>query len=287
MAVVAWVLLGGTGLAAAQGAAPGEGDEGPGTMREGEVGDEAARQHFEVGLTLFRIGRYGDAAREFEAAYHLSSRSVLLFNAYLAYRDAGDLPKAVETLRLFLQVEPNDPERDSLQVRLRAMEQSLERERAEAAAAELERQRLAQETAALEAERQRIAAENERLSEETATLREQVPTHPYRAQWATVASGGGLLLGSGIAALITNGRQNDLDSSCPNGVCPAGFDLEGAKDEVRRPAIATDVLLFTGIGAVTAGLVWYFVARGREDEAPAVSAGCSPTGCNLDVEVTF
>jgi len=249
-------------------------------MRQEDMADEAARQHFEVGLTLFRVGRYADAAREFEAAYGLSPRSVLLFNAYLAYRDAGDLEKAVDTLRRFLEAEPDDPERERLEVRLRAMEASLERDRAEAAAAELERQRLEQEAA-------RVAAENERLSEEAAALREQVPQHPYLGPWLTVAGGGALILGSGVAALVTNARQNDLDDNCPNGVCPADFDLDGAKQDVRRPAITTDVLLFTGIGVAAGGLVWYFLARRDRDEPPPASAACSPHGCQLEIRGTF
>lgn len=56
--------------------------------------DEIGRAHFELGERLYAAGQFVDAAREFELAYETSHRPELLYNAYLAHRDAGQLPQA-------------------------------------------------------------------------------------------------------------------------------------------------------------------------------------------------
>ncbi len=265
--------------------------EGPGVIREAEMGDEAARGHFDVGQTLFRVGRYEDAAREFEEAYALSGRSSLLFNAYLAYRDAGDVENAVRVLEQFLAAEPDDPDFDRLEVRLHALQLTLERQRLaaltastqaehQAALAEAERLRLEAETARLEAERGRIEEEAEQLRQEN--------NANHGPMWV-IGGGGALLLGSGVSALITMSRRNDIESNCPNDVCPPEYELDESKGEVRAAAIATDVLLFTGIATLGAGLAWYFIDKRRGDEDRPISAtgGCGLQGCNVNVEVSF
>ncbi|HET8936751.1 MAG TPA: hypothetical protein VFN67_25080 [Polyangiales bacterium] len=50
----------------------------------------------------YQLGRFQDAAREFEVAYGLSGRAALLYNVYISYREALDTPKAAGALRGYL-----------------------------------------------------------------------------------------------------------------------------------------------------------------------------------------
>jgi tetratricopeptide (TPR) repeat protein len=68
----------------------------------------AARDRFEVGVGLERIGKEQEAIREFSAGYALSSRPVFLFHIAEAYRAFSDAPHAKEMYRKFLAEAPAD-----------------------------------------------------------------------------------------------------------------------------------------------------------------------------------
>jgi tetratricopeptide (TPR) repeat protein len=70
-----------------------------------------AREHFERGKTLYDLGRFADAAREFESAYEAKNDPAILFNVAQAYRFAGNYAKALLTYRAFLRNVPEAPNR--------------------------------------------------------------------------------------------------------------------------------------------------------------------------------
>src|SRR4051794_4468626 len=61
--------------------------------------DEQARTHFRLGNVHYEAGEFVEAAAEFQAAYELSHRPQLLYNIFVAHRDAGNLPQAISALR--------------------------------------------------------------------------------------------------------------------------------------------------------------------------------------------
>lgn len=290
--VVASFALGGPALAHAQATGSGTSASSPATgeddphgmsaMRMENLSDEQARSHFRIGQTLYGEGRYHEAGEEFERAYTLSHRPVLNYNAYLAYRDAGDLEDASRTLERYLAESPNAEDREVLERRLRAMQSSVDRQRMEAAEAEAERRRL-------ETEREALAAEATRRAnaERAEAEREHERRRRARGPLMVVVAGGGLLVGSGVSALVTHSRSNSADSTCPDGYCPVTEDASAVQDSVRRPAIATDVLLGLGAATTITGLVLYVVRRHGADEPPPVSAGCGPTGCDAHLRLHF
>ena len=83
-------------------------DQGQGIiqMQENQMGnDERAKAHFRVGQSLYDAGRFNEAAEEWEKAFELSQRSELLYNVYVAYRDAASsTDKAIGALRRYLQL---------------------------------------------------------------------------------------------------------------------------------------------------------------------------------------
>src|SRR5262249_38305066 len=50
----------------------------------------AAKSHFEQATKLYDLGRFAEAAKEYERAYELHAEASILFNLGQAYRFAGD-----------------------------------------------------------------------------------------------------------------------------------------------------------------------------------------------------
>lgn len=282
------VLMSLTAPVLAQPAAPqmaedGSGEiQGQGQMRQENLSDAQARSHFRVGEALYSEGRFVEAAREFERAYVLSNRPTLLYNAYVAYRDASDLEHAIVVLDEYLRRAPEGEDSPVLRGRLAAMRATVESRMTEQSAVEAERARLEEERAALarEAEAARLRAES--AERQVAQTRSPVP-------WIVGGAGLAILAGAGISALVANGNIADAESACPGHVCPrsGGVDLAEVRDSVRRPALATDVLLGIGGATLVTGIVLLVTSRDLDDEPPAVSGSCDGRGCAASYSFRF
>ena len=280
-----------TATAAAQPAAPaGDASEdeeydpqGPAALRTQGLDDEQARLRFQVAQRLYEQGQFEEAGREFERAYDLSQRSSLLFNAYLAYRDAGLLPQATRALAGYLEAEPDAENAAQLRNRLRSLEARVTEQEAAEAEAEAERLRLEAEAQRLEEERAAaIAAQEARDREDAQSL------NPL----GYIVGGVGLaMVGGGVAAgVISSGERSDLEDACPGNVCPVDFDLAASQDRVNAASLAADVLLFGGAAVMVVGVGLLFLRSGEDDEdAPSTVAGaaCGPAGCMATVQGRF
>ncbi len=65
---------------------------------------EDAKAHFRQGTGYFALTRYGDAAREYEAAFALTPDPALLYNAAQAHRLAGNKQRAFDLYSSYLRV---------------------------------------------------------------------------------------------------------------------------------------------------------------------------------------
>jgi tetratricopeptide (TPR) repeat protein len=63
-----------------------------------------ARAHYDKATTAYALGRYAEAASEFEQAFALKADPALLYNAAQAYRLAGRRDRALELYRNYLRV---------------------------------------------------------------------------------------------------------------------------------------------------------------------------------------
>lgn len=70
--------------------------------------DERAQFHFRAGTSYFEDGRYAESAEQFDEAYRLSQRPMLLANASLAYERAGNLAVAIERMEAFFAADAGD-----------------------------------------------------------------------------------------------------------------------------------------------------------------------------------
>lgn len=265
--------------------------------------EQEARAHFQLGRTLYDGGRFEDAAREFQQAYDLSRRPQLLYNLFLALRDAAQVEPAIDALRRYLELVPNAQDGESLRARLASMEraQAEQRERERAAQAEADRARReaeerAQREAAARAEAEaRANASVAQTPTETPSTSPESPAEQATESgtnigpWIVVGTGGALIATGIVTAVLTAGKMSDIEAACPNDLCPPEYDLSGNRASGRVLAATTDVLLITGAAAVGGGLLWYFLTRDGESEAPAATAnvGCSTTGCMASARIRF
>jgi tetratricopeptide (TPR) repeat protein len=102
----------------------------------GLAGDtESARAHFNRGTKLYDLGRYLEAAKEYETTYELRDDPAILFNIGQAYRLGGNLPDAIRAYKSFLRRVPDSSQRPQVEAHIRAMQETLDRQRAPAPAA--------------------------------------------------------------------------------------------------------------------------------------------------------
>ena len=84
-----------------------------------------ARQHFMAGQDYYSQGRYQKAIEEFDEAYRLDPRPLLLYNIAQAWEKLGALEKAVDFLKQYLQADPNNEDRTTLLNKVATLEERI------------------------------------------------------------------------------------------------------------------------------------------------------------------
>ena len=250
--------------------------------------DPEAHSHFRVAETLYTEGRFVDAGAEFDKAYELSKKPQLLYNSYLAYRDAGMLDEAADRLRRYLDEGEVKGDQAFLRSRLDSLEaQIAERDEAAAKAVQQE-QRLRDEKSRADRTEQLEAEEARRVAAaEEARVR--------RSRWIAIGIGGGggaLLIGGAVAGALALSQADAARTACPGGLCPFGFDVDSARSSVSGLALASDLLIGAGIAAAATGLVYWLVTRPKpeadvETQPVEATAFCLPGHCAASLSVRF
>jgi tetratricopeptide (TPR) repeat protein len=89
----------------------------------------AARDHFAKGKRLYDVGRFAEAASEYEAAYQAKDDPALLFNLGQAYRLAGQPGKALLAYKAYLRNVPDAENRADVESRLADLQATIDRPR--------------------------------------------------------------------------------------------------------------------------------------------------------------
>jgi tetratricopeptide (TPR) repeat protein len=235
--------------------------------------EKAAREAFERGRVYYDGGEFDQAAGAFEEAYRLSGRDALLYNLYLAYRDANQQQQAADALRNYLAKVPNIENRSQLESRLHALDQGLAREREERA------QREQREVSPV-------------VVATPAPAPAPVPVAPEGRSakfWAGIGMGSAgvaMMLASIGTGVMAKGKQDDLESMCTGRVCDPS--LKATADKGEMLALTTDVLLFGGLAVAAAGAVLVVLdLRGGRDRKLAFDGDCTRTGCTARAAVRF
>ena len=279
--------------------------------------EERARAAFRLGRAHYDNGDFVKAAKEFERAFELSGKHQLLYNVYLAYRDANMTQQAADALRGYLDNTPDVPNRAQLVAKLRALQRTIKTEEpvtpppppppppvkpepepepteqpAEEPVAE-EPQEAEPEPAEEAAEPAEEAPAEEAPAEEAKPEEEAESKDTDLVPLILMGSGGAMIVGSIITGVMASSAQGELEDECPDKQCPADADLEALKDTQSRGKtmmVVTDILLFGGIAAAGTGLVLFLLEGAEEEQASegvTAGLGCSPTGCAGAVRVAF
>lgn len=239
--------------------------------------DRGARSHFEIGEKLYEQGRFEEAAKEFEEAHRLSGRPEMLYNIYLAYRDTGQLEKALESLRAYLASDAKIDNRERLEAALQVLERKVGKPAEKPS-----------EGAGNEPHEMPAGAPSKEPEGE-----EQPSSHFPVVPVILVSAGGAAVLAGVVTGALALGADSDLDRMCPGRVCPPDLPRTEAKDtsdKISTLSSITDVLLVGGIVVAGVGVV-LLTMDGSETEsdlsAPVATAGCGPTGCAARLNVSF
>ncbi len=224
--------------------------------------EQDARLHFELGTRAYERGEFTTAADAFAEAYRLSGRPALLYNMYVAHRDAQLREEAAEDLRRYLREAGEIPNRARLEVVLAQLE------------AELAGQPPPPEP---HAERGDRAETRPSPSSGGAD-----PVGPI----VVTAIGAAALVASAITGGLALARNGELSDACPADVCADG-SARGIQSDVETLSITTDILWPVGAVAAAVGLIWLVVELGASSDDARASLACGPTGCEASVRGTF
>jgi tetratricopeptide (TPR) repeat protein len=250
--------------------------------------ENQAREAFERGRIHYDNGDFARASTAFEEAYRLSGREGLLYNLYLAYRDANQQEKAAEALRNYLAKVEVIENRAQLESRLKALDAGIAQRKADEAK-EAEQQKQAEQQRAQH--EQEIAAHKAAAAQSTPAA---APVDEEKKWWATpvivMGAGGALMVGSLATGLMANSKQKELKDGCPSGKnCDP--DLKSKADSGKTLALVTDVLLFGGLATAVVGGVLMLLKKPKNQpsakDTPQANVSCTRVGCSGSVSLRF
>ncbi len=242
--------------------------------------ESQAREAFSRGRVHYDNGEFSQAADAFEQAYRLSGRDVLLYNLYLARRDANQVVQAAEALRGYLEKVEVIENRPQLEARLKALDTGI----AERKAAEAQRAQQPQTASGPAPDPQTPAQEAAAKSSERWWL---MPV-------AIAGVGAVMAVGSLGTGIMAASRHKEIEDKCPSGKnCDAS--LQATADQGKILSITTDVLLFGGLAAIGTGALLFILRRPRSAKEPTETAfsgvtpnvGCSAAGCEGSFSLVF
>ena len=235
--------------------------------------ESQAREAFQRGRIHYDNGEFDQAAVAFEEAYTLSHRHALLYNLYLAYRDANQQEKAAEALRNYLDRVEVIENRPQLEARLKALEEGIAARKAR------------------EAQEAQAAAQPQTAAPSAAVIDgADAPESDHRWWMLPVVLGGtgaAMMVGGIATGVMASSKQKELEDKCVNGVCDQS--LKSTADSGKTLALVTDVLLIGGGAVLATGAVLFFVKKPKASEEPGASAGvmCTPRLCGGSLRLRF
>ncbi len=87
-----------------------------------------AKRHFDRGQKLFTLGKFDEALDEYQKAFDASPLPDLLYNIGQCHRNLGNYEQAIFSFRRFLQLDPEAPNREKVELIIDEVEDKLERD---------------------------------------------------------------------------------------------------------------------------------------------------------------
>jgi tetratricopeptide (TPR) repeat protein len=224
----------------------------PASSDEAEISerDERARMHFDAGRSHYADGAYDRALPEFERAWELSQRPPLLLNVATTLERLGRHADAAASLRRFLELEPSDPQAESIGRRIANLE------------------RLAAEHPA--------PAQDEAIAPPRSGPPPAPPAGPDGALLGTGAALLGVAAAAAIAMGITGGLALSENAALEDG---CGATLSCTEDDIADAStyvLVTDIMIGVAAGTAAIGVALLAVAFATAGSAPPESAAIAP-----------
>lgn len=242
-----------------------------------------ARARFQLGQLYYSQARFAEAADEFEAAYAIHPHPLLLHNVYLARRDLGDLPGAVDALTRYLAsaTDLSAADRRLLEGRLATMQRQVA-----SATSVVETPVVVEEPTSVP------IAEVTEVDEGAALADPETPSTSGIgiAPGAVVLSlGVAALIGAAIAGGVAEAVRGERDGMCtlPGDACPASVDQSSYASRFAEARDAGWTLLVIGAVTSTIGAVLLGVGASSSEAPVVVGAACDGAGCSASVRGSF
>lgn len=211
----------------------------PAALAQSEADEARAKELFDNGSILYDEGRYEEAVSAFEAAYALSKKPLLLYNMASALERMGRWDEALEALNGYRAFATAD-ERDTIERRIRSIEERIEERLAEAPEPVAEPEPVVPEP------------EPEPAPEPVAAIPESTEARGKPVAVALIGSGSvGLVVGAVFGGMATQAR-GQWRSLCVDGLCPSEAEPFIRRDNTR--SLVADVGWVAGVGLLGGGV---------------------------------
>lgn len=226
-----------------------------------------AKVAYETGTKKYALGKYEEAAADFEKAYSISSQPAILFNMAQAYRLSGKPDRALTLYKSYRSFDPDSPYRDEVNKRIAELQKTVDDQKANAAKAEAEEKRKREEL-----ERQKELERNRELAKKEAEVKakqallglEKAKPHPRLDIVGFALTGVGVVcLGAGAAlAALAKGASDDITAAAKRGdvFTQALADKESQGKTFNTAGIALmavgGVAVIGGVVSIVVGLKW-------------------------------
>lgn len=241
--------------------------------------EEEAKAKFMAGKQAYRLGEYDEAIALWKEAYRLKDNPAFLFNIGQAYREKGDLPRAVQFFENYLKEAPaTASNRKDVEQRVAELKQLIADQKASASRPPNEPVELNPTTTpppVLESDPTTTP------DPVTPPVGSETPEEPrdgsggggsLRIAGLGTAGVGLVLVGTGVFfGLAASSAQSDVEAAVANGeVWTEELDKKDA--DGRSAATISTVTLGLGAAAVvTGGVLFYLGMRKGKTESSSVS----------------
>jgi tetratricopeptide (TPR) repeat protein len=204
-----------------------------------QTAQEKARGFYEQGVAAFRAGDFATARELFERAYLLDPSPILLFNLARANEELGDAGKATEYFQMYLDREPDAPDRAEVEQRMRALKAAADR------------------------------PAREKTAPATQVAAPAAESPPSLAPWAWLAFGiGAAGLGTGIAFGVKALDDEDAHHRATTGAAKAR-----TRDDAERDALLANIGWGVAAAGAAAGVTLWLLDGRSDGPAAAPTAG--------------
>jgi tetratricopeptide (TPR) repeat protein len=251
-ALAALSITGGAGAQESSDDTASAADGDAAAARDTAARDEEARSHFRLAQAQYEVGHFAEAAEAFERAYALSGRAQLLYNLYLAHRDAGHVVEAADALRNYLARATGIEGEPLLRARLEALDAQIAR----------------MESGAVDETVEPVDAVE--TSEPEPTSRPTSSDDLSPAGFALIGVGAAVIVGGAVMLGVMAADLATVESATPG---TPFADVQAAYERTEPLSIAGFVSLGVGAAIAVVGVVLLTLPAGSTDTEVALRVG--------------